>query len=150
MALVRLIGQADIENALKNAFKQWVKEDIDEAFWDDQFKEDKWLHGPLTIRRNGQVVGNPRDIYDLGNLYESGKESKISVTLSSIQADWHWDALNASEEQYAWYVHYGKGTNFPYARPFTDDLSIAFSFRKPIGMALQSRVTKAFGLLHGN
>jgi hypothetical protein len=30
-----------------------------------------WQYPRITVRQNGSVVSSPRDIYDLGNLYES-------------------------------------------------------------------------------
>jgi hypothetical protein len=71
----RFFGGKDIERALVNAFEEWTREDVNGAFWDDQFKEEKWRHGPYTVRKNGDPVGSPRDIYDLGNLYDSGVNS---------------------------------------------------------------------------
>lgn len=146
----RIIGGDGIENALIKAFQQWTKEDINEAFWEDQFKEAKWKHGPLTVRANGEQVGSPRDIYDLGDLYESGVKSyDFQSSRNGATALWHWDAKNRSGKEYAWYVHEGLGTNEPYERRFTDDVSdMAFSFRKPIGKALLSRVSVALAGLN--
>ena len=121
------------------------------AFWDDQFKEEKWRHSPYTERENGDTVGSPRDIYDLGNLYDSGVNSyKYQSSATGANADWHWDAKNRSGEEYAWYVHNGQGTNYPYPRRFTDDISFKFSFRRPVGKALQSRVQTALNALNAN
>ena len=78
---------------------------------DEQFLTNKWQYPPpATKRKSGEIAGNPRDIYDLGKLYESGKRS-FSVTrdASEIQASWHWDAKNLSGEEYAWFVHEGEG-----------------------------------------
>ena len=153
MAVVgaRIIGIEQIEKALIGAFEDWTKESINGAFWDDQFKDDKWKHGPLTERRNGDTVGSPRDIYDLGELYDSGIRSyKYESSANGATANWHWDAKNASGEEYAWYVHEGKGTNFPYPRRFTDDLSFTFSFRRPVGKALQTKVQTALTALNAN
>ena len=153
MAIVsaKIIGIKRIEQALIDAFEDWTKENINGAFWDDQFKDDKWKHSPLTERRNGDTVGSPRDIYDLGELYDSGIRSyKYESSVDGATASWHWDAKNSSGEEYAWYVHEGKGTNFPYARRFTDDLSFAFSFRRPVGKALQTRVQAALTALNAN
>jgi hypothetical protein len=148
----RIIGGDDIERALARAFEEWTKEDINDAFWEDQFKEEKWKHGPLTIRKNGETVGSPRDIYDLGELYQSGVNSyKYKSSPQAAEAHWHWDAQNSSGKEYAIYVHEGWGTNDPYARPFTDDVSdMAFSLRKPIGKALLSRIQTALTALNAN
>jgi hypothetical protein len=102
-------------------------------------------------RENGDTVGSPRDIYDLGNLYDSGVNSyKYQSSATGASANWHWDAKNRSGEEYAWYVHEGKGTNYPYPRRFTDDISFKFSFRRPVGKALQSRVQTALNALNAN
>jgi hypothetical protein len=147
----RLFGAKDIERVLVNAFEEWTREDVNGAFWDDQFKEEKWRHSPYTERENGDTVGSPRDIYDLGNLYDSGINSyKYQSSATGASADWHWDAKNRSGEEYAWYVHEGKGTNYPYPRRFTDDISFKFSFRRPVGMALQLRVQTALNGLYAN
>jgi len=152
VAGARFFGGDDIERALLKAFESWTREDINDAFWDDQFKEDKWEHSPLTIRANGDTVGSPRDIYDLGELYRSGVESyNFQLFRDGATASWHWNAKNRSGREYAWYVHEGAGTNDPYDRAFTDDVSgMAFSFRKPIGKALLSRVSVALGSLNAN
>ena len=146
MAIVgaTLVNAKAIENALINAFEQWAREDINEAHWEDQFKDDFWQYDGETRRKNGQVVDSPRDIYDLGELYESGINSfRLQRSTPGVTADWHWDAKNSSGREYAWYVHEGQGTNIT-ARPFTDDISIAPSFyRKAPGMAFMLRVQSA-------
>lgn len=147
----RFFGGKDIERALVNAFEEWTREDVNGVFWDDQFKEEKWKHSPYTERENGDTVGSPRDIYDLGNLYDSGVNSyKYQSSATGASADWHWDAKNRSGKEYAGYVHEGKGTNYPYKRKFTDDISFKFSFRRPVGKALQLRVQTALNALHAN
>ena len=47
-------------------------------------------------------------------------------------------------------VDQGKGTNYPYPRRFTDDISFKFSFRRPVGIALQTRVQAALTALNAN
>lgn len=139
--MAKIINQQLIEKALLDAFSQWAEDDINDAHWDDQFKEDKWKYGNITKRKNGEEVGSPRDIYDLGDLYRSGVESfTLTIEANRARANWHWDAKNQSGEEYAWYVHEGRGTNVT-ARPFTDDISIpsSFFFKAP-GRALQLRV----------
>jgi hypothetical protein len=133
-----------IENALIKAFEKWAEEDINDAHWDDQFKSDRWKYDGETVRKNRETVGSPRDIYDLGELYKSGKESfEAQRTIAGAEANWHWDAKNSSGREYAWYVHEGLGTNQT-ARPFTDDIAIASSFfRKPPGKALTLQVQTA-------
>ena len=148
----RIINQKLLENAVVQAFETWLEEDINKAHWNDQFKDDKWKHSPLTERENGETVGTPRDIYDLGALYESGlKNFKVTKSTSLVEATWHWDAKNRSEQEYAWYVHEGEGTNNPYARPFTDDISVAATFnRKAPGKALKLRLITALSQLNAN
>jgi hypothetical protein len=148
----KIHNSAALEKALASAFKKWAKEDINEAHWDDQFREmGRWKYDNETKRKNGEVVGNPRDIYDYGLLYESGVESfKINESPSVIEASWHWDAKNSSGQEYAWYVHYGKGTNVD-ARPFTNDIAIPSSFfYKGPGKALVRRIGAELKVLNGN
>ena len=151
----KIIGMELIEKALMDGFEQWAKEDINEAHWDDQFKEDKWkwdqaterengevVFSPRkTKRKNGEVVFSPRDIYDLGNLYKAGVDSlDIQRSSNGIIAEWDWsEARNSSGDSYAWYVH--EGTSRHPGRPFTDDISIPSSFfRKAPGKALKLRI----------
>ena len=97
---------------------------------DEQFLTNKWQYPPpATKRKSGEIAGNPRDIYDLGKLYESGKRS-FSVTrdTSEIQASWHWDAKNLSGEEYAWFVHEGEGPYSRAPRPWTDELAVPYLF----------------------
>lgn len=146
-----IIGQSLIEKALIDAFETWAEEDINDAYWDDQFKEDKWQYDNETKRKNGDVVTSPRDIYDLGELYESGVKSyKFQRFTDGAEANWHWDAKNSSGQEYAWYVHEGRGTNVT-ARPFTDDISIpsSFFFKAP-GKALKLRVTQFLDRLNAS
>ena len=151
MAIVgaKLINPESIENALVQAFETWVKEDINDAHWDDQFKNmAKWDYNNETRRKNGEVVDTPRDIYDLGLLYKSGiASSVVENTGTMVTANWHWDAKNTSGHEYATYVHDGRGSNTT-ARPFTDDISVASSFfLKAPGMAFKLRVRKAMAAL---
>ena len=154
MAIVgaKLINPESIENALIQAFETWVKEDINKKHWDEQFKNmSRWdydMGDKPTVRKNGEVVDTPRDIYDLGFLYKSGIDSSvIENTGEIITANWHWDAKNTSGQEYATYVHDGRGSNTT-ARPFTDDISVASSFfLKAPGMAFKLRVRKAMAAL---
>jgi hypothetical protein len=150
--MAQITGTERIEKALLGAFERWTKVDINYTFWGDQFKNAKWDHSPLTIRANGEPVGSPRDIYDLGDLYRSGIRSyQYQSSSDGSVASWHWDAKNRSGQEYAWYVHEGEGTNEPYERRFTDDVSdMAFSFRKPIGKALLLRVQASLTGLNAN
>jgi hypothetical protein len=138
----RIIGGDDIEKALVKAFEEWTREDVNNKFWKTQFIDRKWKYDGVTVRKNRDTVGpEPRDIYDLGYLYESTSYSYSSST-ETAEAKWNWDATNTSGDEYASYVH--EGTSSMPGRPFTDDVSdMAFSFRKPIGKALLSRVQAA-------
>jgi hypothetical protein len=148
--VAKLVNAKTIENALIQAFETWVKEDINDAHWDDQFKNmARWDYDNETRRKNGEVISTPRrDIYDLGFLYQSGIDSSvIENTGAMVTANWHWDATNASGKEYATYVHDGLGTNVT-ARPFTDDISVASSFfLKAPGKAFKLRVSKAMAAL---
>ena len=154
MAIVgaKLINPESIENALVQAFETWVKEDINKKHWDEQFKNmSKWdydLGDKPTVRKNGEVVDSPRDIYDLGFLYQSGIDSSVvENTGTMVTANWHWDAKNTSGKEYAIYVHEGRGSNTT-ARPFTDDISVASSFfLKAPGINFRLRVSKAMAAL---
>ena len=154
MAVVgaKIIGAKRIEKALLDAFEIWATEDINDAHWDDQFKDDKWKYSNVTERKNRETVGpEPRNIYDLGELYRSGVNSfRFTREQSGAKASWHWNATNSSGNEYAWYVHEGIGSNVT-ARPFTDDISIPSSFfRKGPGRALQLRTEEALSRLNAN
>jgi hypothetical protein len=86
-----------IENALIKAFEAWAKEDINDKHWEKQFRDmSKWNWPNETLRKSGAKVDSPRDIYDLGLLYRSGKESfDVQSTDNGASADWHWDAKTA-------------------------------------------------------
>lgn len=118
-----LIGGKHWENKLKNAFEQWAAEDINNTYWNDQFKEDIWPYDKETRRKNGDIARPPdRDIYDLGALYDSGRRNfKITQGSVDITASWVWDAKNTSGGAYAWYVHEGLSTNIE-PRKWTDEL----------------------------
>ncbi|CAB4154463.1 hypothetical protein UFOVP649_5 [uncultured Caudovirales phage] len=153
MAIIgaKLINAENIENALIQAFNIWVEEDINKKHWDEQFKNmSKWdydLGDKPTVRKNGQTVDSPRDIYDLGDLYESGLKTVLENTGAMVTANWHWDAKNTSGKEYAIYVHEGLGSNTT-ARPFTDDISVASSFfLKAPGINFKLRVRKAMAAL---
>lgn len=151
----KLLNSKTIENAILKAFGEWATEDINKVHWKEQFTEIKWDYKAkkeTTRRENPSApvrdAGDPRDIYDFGNLYESGKESfSLIITSTIAEASWHWNAKNRSGREYAMYVHEGTGTNTT-ARRFTDDISIPSSFflKKP-GMALKSRITDAMARL---
>jgi hypothetical protein len=141
----KVIGGEGWEKKLRAAFETWASEDIDDAYWDDQFKDDRWVYQNETRRKNGEVVGSPRDIYDLGELYESGRESfRITQGSMDITASWNWDAKNSSGRAYAWYVHEGLGTNVT-PRPWTDELQVPSRFEaSSVRLALRRRIKIAF------
>jgi hypothetical protein len=142
----KLLNGDSIQKALVEAFEQWAAVDINQDHWREQFLERGWPYSGKTKRKNPSApireAESPRDIYDFGRLYESGVQSfELQMDAGTLRASWHWDAKNASGKEYAWYVHYGKGTNTT-ARPFTDDISIPASFfYKAPGMALLRRIT---------
>jgi hypothetical protein len=145
-------NSASLERALVNAFKRWAEEDINKTHWDSQFGDEKWEYNNETKRKNQEVIpAGQRDIYDLGLLYESGVKSfKVNESPELVEATWHWDAKNSSGEEYAWYVHEGKGTNVN-ARKFTDDISIPSSFfHKTPGKALVTRIRAELTALNAN
>jgi hypothetical protein len=146
--MAKLINAKTIENALVQAFVIWAAEDINETHWKQQFQEmSRWDYDGETMRSNG-AVGSPRDIYDLGHLYQSGVDSfTIEADGNLITAKWHWDAKNASGREYATYVHDGTGTNKT-ARPFTDDVSLLSSFfLNAPGVAFRLRIKQAIASL---
>jgi hypothetical protein len=108
----------------------------------------------VTFRKNREIVGPElRDIYDLGKLYESGiKSYNFTAGTGGAEANWHWDAKNNAKtpEEYAWYVHEGRGSNIR-ARKFTDQVSDAkFSFMSDIGLNLLDRVQAKLTALNAN
>ena len=140
-----------IENALIAAFETWVEEDINQRHWDEQFKNmSKWpydMGDKPTVRKNGQTVDSPRDIYDLGLLYKSGLKTVFEDTGTMVTANWHWDAKNTKGKEYAWYVHEGIGSNTT-ARPFTDDIAFAPTFfLKAPGIRFKMRVREELAKL---
>ena len=143
--MATLRNQQTIIDALVKAFALWAAEDINEAHWEEQFRDmSLWDYDGGTRRDNGAYVESPRDIYDLGALYKSGVDSfTLQDNGGLITAKWHWDAKNASGREYARYVHDGTGTNKT-ARPFTDDISLISSFfLNAPGMAFRLRIKQA-------
>lgn len=144
----KFINQRAIENALLRAFQQWAEEDVDDQYMANQFLDPgRWRYDAPqegTERKSGEVVFSPRDIYDLGNLYRSGKES---FTIANNMASWTWDAVNEQGGAYAWYVHEGIGTNTT-PRPWTDDISIPSRFENSHEKRqLLNKMTLAFSLM---
>jgi hypothetical protein len=153
--MASIIGIGNIEAALLKAFEEWTEQDINQDFWKTQFEAAKWEYSGTTIRRSPNALikeagPGKRDIYDYGKLYGSGQESyKIEKADNGSIVHWHWDATNSSEQEYALYVHDGRGSNRT-PRGFTDDLSIAFSFRRKIGKAFEARVQIELDAMHAN
>jgi hypothetical protein len=150
----KIIGIERIEQAILQAFEDWTKEEINEKHWDSQFGDKKWEYEAVTFRKNRETVGPElRDIYDLGKLYESGiKSYTFTAGTGGGEANWHWDAKNNAKtpEEYAWYVHEGRGSNIR-ARKFTDQVSDAkFSFMSDIGLNLLDRVQTKLTALNAN
>lgn len=141
----QFINPENIVNKLEQAFRAWAIEDLDDGFFEDQFKDDKWQYPGFTRRKSGESAGTIRNIYDLGELYQSGKESfKITQGTNDITASWNWDAKNSSGNAYAWYVHEGIGTNLE-PRPWTDDVYVPAKFQASVvSKALRRRIRAAF------
>lgn len=131
---------------LANAFETWAREDINEAYWDDQFKDmGLWEYGRETRRKNGEVVDSPRDIFDNGALYQSGRDSfKVSASSNRIDADWAWDAASPGGYHYARDVHEGEGTSAGWPRRWTEELHVPQRFNESVvKRALLNRINTA-------
>lgn len=142
----KIINAKSLEQKLAQAFELWANEDLDDGYFEDQFKEDKWEYPGYTRRKSGESAGTVRNIYDLGELYQSGKDSfKITQGANDITASWNWDARNSSGNAYARYVHEGEGTNLE-ARPWTDELYYPQKFaNSSVRLALKRRIKAALG-----
>lgn len=140
----KIINAKSLEQKLVQAFEDWAEQDVN-RFFEDQFKSDIWYYPRQTTRKNGTVAGTSRDIYDLGALYESGKDVDINLDANSVSAAWNWDAKNSSGRAYAVYVHEGLGTNLV-PRPWTDDLYYPQKFaNSSVRLALKARIKAALG-----
>jgi hypothetical protein len=129
----RIIGAGDLERALLEAFQQWTQGDVNEEYWREKFEELYPYPGPQTIRKEKPPAGNPRDILDTEALYESGVESyRYEAGPNGAAANWHWNAKNASGQEYAWYVHEGQGPYSREARPWTDEMASEWLFKGSI------------------
>jgi len=142
----QLINPENIVNKLAQAFGLWANEDLNDGFFEDQFKEDKWEYPGYTRRKSGESAGTVRNIYDLGELYDSGKQTfRITQGANDISASWNWNAKNSSDRAYALYVHEGIGTNLE-ARPWTDELYYPQKFaNSSVRLALKRRIKAALG-----
>lgn len=134
----RIIGTKALEKALLSAFQQWTEDDVNGEYWREKFEEQYPYPGPPTLRKNGEVVGNPRDILDTEALYDSGVDSyRYASAPNGAEANWHWNAKNSSGEEYAWFVHEGQGPHSREPRRWTDELASEYLFE---GSEIQSRL----------
>jgi hypothetical protein len=145
----KLVGIEKLEQALLEAFEQWAKEDINDKYMNLRFLDDGFWPYPDypaggTKRKSGEIVGSPRDIYDLGELYESGRRSFF---VTNGQAFWNWGARNSSGNLYAEYVHEGLGTNRT-PRKWTEDIVVPQKFHAGREkLALLDKITLSFNAL---
>jgi hypothetical protein len=152
MALVtigaKIIGAKLLEKKIQKAFETWARFEVNDYFR-DQFTTPKWDYPGVTVRKNKDTVGpEPRDIFDLGNLYKSGRDSfVITEGFDDVTASWDWDARNSSGGLYAYYVHEGsiKAGNNLRPRQWTDvlvdrDLFLSSNLSK----SLEARIKTAF------
>ncbi len=139
------INPRAIEAKLVKAFETWTRFDVNDYFR-DQFLEDKWLYDGETVRKSGETATSPRNIFDLGDLYRSGRDSfSISQGGVDITASWDWDAKNSSGRAYAWYVHEGLSTNLA-PRQWTDIFQQQDLFdRSQVSKELKMRIRNALG-----
>lgn len=130
MAGARWVNGPQFEAEIVKAFEEWLDEDVNDKFFSEQFLTKEWRYpGEPTIRKNGELADNPRNIYDLGNLFRSGQESFNIVRSSTlIEGKWHWDAKNSSGQEYAWYVHEGEGPYSRVPRSWTDEIADPYLF----------------------
>lgn len=132
---------------ITKAFETWAKDDINDAWWDDQFRDmGKWNYGRETKRKNKEIVDSPRDIYDLGKLYESGRDTfNVTIGSATVEANWNWNATGQSGYHYAYDVHEGEGTSGGFPRPWTDELYYPQKFEGSVPqLALKRRIRAAF------
>lgn len=139
-----IINAGKLVQKLEKAFETWARFEVNDYFR-DQFLEGKWGYPGETQRKSGELARNPRNIFDLGNLYRSGRDSfKITQGASDITASWDWDAKNSSGRAYAWYVHEGLSTNLA-PRQWTDVFQERNLFiDSNISKELRSRIRAAF------
>jgi hypothetical protein len=141
-----IVNAKTLEAKLAKAFEAWTRFDVNDYFR-GEFLEDKWPYNGETERKNGEVVTSPRNIFDLGDLYRSGRDSfSISQGGVDITASWDWNAKNSSGRGYAWYVHEGLGTNLS-PRQWTDvfqqkDLFNGSQVSKELKMRIRTALNK--------
>lgn len=110
-AQARQVILESMRQALRTVANQ-LDADIDELFLEDKWP---WPNG-TTQRRSGELAGSPRNIYDLGALYESETE-RITEQGTRIILTREWEALNDAGQDYAPMVHNGTSKTEP--RPWT-------------------------------
>lgn len=132
-----------LEAKLAKAFEMWAQFDANDYFR-SQFIEDKWSYPGETERKSGELARDPRNIFDLGDLYRSGRDSfKITQGSMDVTASWDWDAKNSSGRGYAWYVHEGLSTNLA-PRQWTDVFQQQDLFsQSSVSKELRSRIRAA-------
>lgn len=144
IASARIVNAKEIERQLADAFAEWLEDDVNDEYMSQEFIDDKWPYPPpSTARVNGEMAGSPRNIYDTGELFRSGQESfSIARGGSTVEGNWHWGATNSSGEEYAWFVHEGKGPHSRAARPWTDEIAEPYLFEgSEVKRQLESRIT---------
>jgi len=144
-----IVNASKLEAKLVASFETWARFDVNDYFR-DQFLEDKWDYPGETQRKSGELAESPRNIFDLGELYRSGRDSfDTEKTINGISASWNWDAKNSSGRGYAWYVHEGPNlfagnTNLA-PRQWTDVFQQRALFEQSaVSKELKSRIRAAF------
>lgn len=113
-----------LERAFGRVFESamdWAEEDFKKEIMAEKWPEGTAWPNP-TKRQNGQTVGSPRDIVDLGGLLRSQKREDFGQETTVFT--WTGEDRGGGEQAYALEVHDGyvsKGGNRMPARPFTDN-----------------------------
>jgi hypothetical protein len=139
-----IVNAALLEAKLAKAFETWARFDANDYFR-EQFVEDQWSYPGETERKSGEIARDPRNIFDLGDLYRSGRDS-FSITQGGmdVTASWDWNAKNSSGRGYAWYVHEGLSTNLA-PRQWTDVFQQRDLFAgSNVSKELRSRIRAVF------
>jgi hypothetical protein len=152
----KILNGKTLERKLVAAFDTWARKDIngtsrngEDSYWYDQFQDmSKWDYGRETTRKNRDVVESPRDIYDLGELFRSGRKTfDVVIGSSTVEASWNWNATGSSGYHYAHDVHEGQGTSGGWPRRWTEEIAMPLKFQSSIlKQALMARVKEQSGL----
>ena len=127
--IARIVGGESLEKALLRAFEDWTEEDVNDRYWRERFEKKYKYPGAITVRKNGERAGDPRNILDTEALYESGVDSyDYEKGEFEALATWHWNAKNSSGIEYAWYVHEGEGPYSREPRRWTDEFQSDYLF----------------------